>query len=288
MSEKNTYLPEDVKIPGGGFISFDRLLNDEPDTSTAWKRGKYHFHSQLELKYMIAGHGKIILDNDISFFSQRSLVIIKPFQLHEYEYACGKLEFINCYIDIETFCRIFDKSFLGNVISQIYSTIRTLDSVQSLPKHHGSIFEKLYSCGTMNMIMKVSAVLEIFIMLSGLCRSQKKEGNHEQFWDVLHYIDMHYAERIDLKKISASFGITPYYFARKFRNIFSMSLNNYVTKIRINKAKSMLLATSASVHEIGKAAGIQDKSCFARLFKKYYNVSPQQMRKEFIKNNNLS
>jgi len=57
----------------------------------------------------------------------------------------------------------------------------------------------------------------------------------------------------------------------------------YISKVKMNKAKELLLGTSASITEIAYSLGYPNLFSFTRAFKKYYSISPSAYR-----NNNNS
>ena len=64
-----------------------------------------------------------------------------------------------------------------------------------------------------------------------------------------------------------------------FRNELGMTATQYVRLRRLERARDLLNATSLSVKEIRACVGLNDRSHFAREFKKVYGVTPSQFRK---------
>ena len=56
--------------------------------------------------------------------------------------------------------------------------------------------------------------------------------------------------------------------------------SGYLNKIRIGKAKSMLLNTARTITEVGSEVGYTDQSYFCRVFKKIVGVTPGRYRKD--------
>ena len=75
-------------------------------------------------------------------------------------------------------------------------------------------------------------------------------------------------------------GFTRSYFIQVFKKTTGMSPHQYLTHIRINYAKEMLLFTDMSVSKIGDICGYNDYNYFSRIFKKTEGVTPMQYRKK--------
>lgn len=81
-----------------------------------------------------------------------------------------------------------------------------------------------------------------------------------------------------LQSIADLLGMSPAYLGRVFRQSFSMSVGSYITALRMEEAKRLLLDTDASVKEISSRVGIVNTQYFFVLFKQMSGKTPQQFR----------
>lgn len=95
---------------------------------------------------------------------------------------------------------------------------------------------------------------------------------------VFHYIDQHLGSRLSLEEIAEVACFSPFHFHRVFKAITSETLNEYITRRRVEKAALDLLHRSTSVTEVLLKYGFNDSSSFSRTFKKFYGVSPTAFR----------
>ena len=72
---------------------------------------------------------------------------------------------------------------------------------------------------------------------------------------------------------------SPYYVSRLFKEELGLTFIEYLTKIRIDAAKRLLLETNMTVSEISDLVGYQDPSYFTKVFKKREGVTPTQFRR---------
>lgn len=68
------------------------------------------------------------------------------------------------------------------------------------------------------------------------------------------------------------------------REALRLQITDYLTNIRMEKAKKLLLSTSLSVAEVARQSGYGDYRMFTKVFKKAEGVTPSQFRREFHTN----
>ena len=92
------------------------------------------------------------------------------------------------------------------------------------------------------------------------------------------YIESNYHEAIDLDMLSRVSSLCPHHFLRKFKSYTGVSPYQHLKQTRLTKAKTLLENTSLSVTEICQDCGYESLSSFSFLFKKTYNLSPENYR----------
>lgn len=97
---------------------------------------------------------------------------------------------------------------------------------------------------------------------------------------VFEYIDENLDTDLSLINVSEIAFFSPYHFHRIFKFITQETLNEYVTRLRIEKSALSLIHKKIGITEISINCGFNDSSSFTRIFKKYYGISPTEFRKE--------
>lgn len=97
---------------------------------------------------------------------------------------------------------------------------------------------------------------------------------------VFKYIDKNLDSDLSLNTISDIAFFSPYHFHRVFKFVTKETLNEYVTRQRIEKSALELIHKDVGITEISTKYGFNDNSSFTRTFKKYYGVSPTEFRKQ--------
>lgn len=92
------------------------------------------------------------------------------------------------------------------------------------------------------------------------------------------YIDTHYQNDISLDDVSRELDISPYYFSKLFKEETGVTFIEYLTSLRMEKAKELLADRSKSIKDICAAVGYQDPNYFSRIFKRSVGCTPTEYR----------
>lgn len=106
------------------------------------------------------------------------------------------------------------------------------------------------------------------------------EHHEDNGWvtDCMTYIRLHAAEGITVRQVAEYAGLNRTYFSTLFTKAAGVTPAGYIAAVKMNKAKEMLLTTSAAVTEIAYSLGYPTLYAFTRAFKNYYSVSPTAYR----------
>jgi predicted ATPase/AraC-like DNA-binding protein/tRNA A-37 threonylcarbamoyl transferase component Bud32 len=92
------------------------------------------------------------------------------------------------------------------------------------------------------------------------------------------YIKEHYTEPLTLPQVAGIVSVTPAYLSRCFVKYCGQNFWEYVTHVRIAKAKELLISTNLQVQEVAEKVGYMDTSYFARIFRRVTGVTPRNYR----------
>ncbi len=92
---------------------------------------------------------------------------------------------------------------------------------------------------------------------------------------VKGYLDSHYQDAVSLEGIAEKVGLSSYYLSKLFKEHFGVTFVEYLTNIRIQKAKDFLLDGSKPLKEIALDIGYKDPNYFSRVFKKRSRTKPK-------------
>lgn len=91
------------------------------------------------------------------------------------------------------------------------------------------------------------------------------------------YIDASYMNYdISLKTVADKVGLSPAYLSSQFKKEVGENLSDYLTHVRVKKAKELLCRTSKMVYEVAYDVGFHDYKYFSQIFKKCTGLTPRQ------------
>ncbi len=108
--------------------------------------------------------------------------------------------------------------------------------------------------------------------------SKASEKSMDVIETAKEYIQNNYSKDISLDDVSRTVNISPYYFSKIFKEGTGEGFVEYLTGIRIEKAKELLTTTEYSMKEICSMVGYADPNYFSRTFKKNAGVTPTEYK----------
>ncbi|UKS29600.1 response regulator [Paenibacillus sp. HWE-109] len=98
--------------------------------------------------------------------------------------------------------------------------------------------------------------------------------------DVQGIIRRGYYSNLTIQQLAAEVFVSPGHLQALFKKETSQTINDYITSIRIDKAKELLRQPGVKIYEVAKMVGYQDTHYFSRIFKKWTGVNPLDYREE--------
>ena len=103
--------------------------------------------------------------------------------------------------------------------------------------------------------------------------------NSRQLTDALSYIRSHYMQNLSLEEVAAQVFVSPFYLSHMFKEKLGVTFVEYLTRVRVEMAKSYLLNTQMSVSAVAEKVGYEDSSYFGKVFKKMTGTTPKGFRR---------
>ena len=111
---------------------------------------------------------------------------------------------------------------------------------------------------------------------------EPKEQGERVIIGITRYLQEHLEEEVSLSVLAEEFHLNPQYISQLFKNEIGVGFLAYLTNIRMEKAKKLLLSTSFPIAEIAQKTGYGDYRVFTKVFKKAEGITPSQYRREFL------
>ncbi|SJZ49219.1 response regulator transcription factor [Selenihalanaerobacter shriftii] len=95
-----------------------------------------------------------------------------------------------------------------------------------------------------------------------------------------NYIHNHYNQDLTLKKVAKVVHLNKSYLSHLFKEEMEESFTNYLTQVRLKKAKEILKKSKDNITDVANQVGYQNANYFSQVFKKEFNLTPTQYRKQ--------
>ena len=99
---------------------------------------------------------------------------------------------------------------------------------------------------------------------------------------IVRYMQEHMTEEVSLNILAEEFHLSAQYISQLFKNEIGVNFLAYLTNIRMEQAKKLLLSSQLSIAEISERSGYADYRVFTKAFKKAEGVTPSQYRRNFL------
>jgi AraC-like DNA-binding protein len=252
-------------------------------------------HDNYEMVYMKKGYAVFEISGQKVEMGPNDIVIIKPMQYHKLivksESGC---EFIVLYFTFENringeHAQIPAEDFLNFVSNKGESPYISL---KVSPKNEivvllNRILKERKSSEPGSEFLNYLLIMELFVLLSRALKMEwensvkLKSSKLKELIDIsINYIHNNFERDISLGDIAKYVFLSPSYFTRAFKEQTGMSPISYLLKIRIERAKEMLVDTGLKISDIALSVGFSNQQRFNEMFKKYAGLTPLQYRKQ--------
>ncbi len=152
------------------------------------------------------------------------------------------------------------------------------DAAQIIPEIQ-NIEALLANLRTMHQIS--DTVKTIFVQSLAFRNSLATDDRARNMNQVKTFIDHHFADpNLLLNDVAAKANLSPNYFSAVFSEEFGESFKDYLTRLRMERAKELLLTTNLKCSEIANQSGYNDAHYFSHVFRKNVGLPPQQFRQQ--------
>lgn len=130
-------------------------------------------------------------------------------------------------------------------------------------------------------MMIILSSTELFIYLDDFYQAicEWKESKRDlSLFELKEYIDAHYLEPLYLEGLAEMYQVTPQYVSKELKKALGMPFKQYINRLRVEKAKHLLLKTDMKIEDIAMEAGFNNRVSFVRVFKMAEGIAPSEYR----------
>ncbi|UQZ33600.1 DNA-binding response regulator [Paenibacillus sp. PK3_47] len=117
-------------------------------------------------------------------------------------------------------------------------------------------------------------------LLLQLSRGNPQTPDARLVQEIREYLNQNYASDMTLQHIAERFFISRENVSRKFKGVTGENLSDYLTGLRVDKAKALLQHTNLRLSQIAELVGYEDEKYFSRVFKKATGQTPREYRRQ--------
>lgn len=154
-------------------------------------------------------------------------------------------------------------------------------------------FETIFTLekeGSLSSSLHLKArILDLFseyLSLSNITSISMSEEDDKNFHKMLTYLNDKLSEKLSIEELSEFMHVHPNYFIRLFKKKMGITPLQYMNRVRIERAKSLLENTILPISDIMLQIGFHDLSAFSKFFKHYSGYSPKSFRRTFGETDN--
>ena len=249
---------------------------------------QFHMHKELELILVLQGNGQISNGKSILSVKQGDLLLFDSGQIHELNGGEKGLLLLAVQIS-RSFCKRYcpqlrNTRFLGNLLNPFFPEAE-LQALRSAMMNGFSDYLKKSMSGSFGCMAQLNIVFkELLQNVPYKILDQSQQVNRmktqERVRRILLYIQEHYQEPIRLADIARQEHLSESYVSRFFREQLNITLQDYLTRLRVEAAMQMLKNTDLSPTCIAYECGFSDPKYMNQGFEKLLGQHPNQWRTE--------
>ncbi len=242
----------------------------------------YHWHNSIEIILPVIGGANIWIEGEVFDNYGGEISIINSQYIHKSRMLDGTSEYMGfalqinynflkkCFSEIDNYYfKQPNKKTERKLIKIIYDIINEYSSQKDYKnvKIYSLIYELIYI-----MIDK------LLVKREGTVKIRNSKDN-QKILNITNFIDKHYNDNISITQIAEHFKWSYGYLSKYFKEHVGITIKEYIDNVRITHAKRDLIFTDQTITDIAYLHGFSNLQSFTTVFKKKYNMNPNEYKK---------
>lgn len=252
----------------------------------------WHYHSELELAFILSGKGVRYVGNSIENFYDEELVLLGSHLPHTWNTSIEQDQPVTAIV-IYLKEEFFDNNWMQSIEFESIRNLATLmaKGMKIDKKVTLQLKQKFFDLLSASPFEKLMILLQVLEYLSHnqnyrfLCEQEFtgefNDTDKTRINTVYDYIQKNYQTQISLADIASKLNMTEEYFSRYFSKTMKKPFFEFLNEYKINRACKLLIETDKQISEIGYAAGFESIPFFYRQFKKFKDCQPKTYRMNY-------
>lgn len=175
------------------------------------------------------------------------------------------------------------KLFYSNMISTIFERYNHCFVDGEETRDYTSYHNKIMAITRIQSIVLLFKDV-IFLVIKNI-KNYRLDNSNYIIRKAIDYIENNYDKEISLQSLSAHLNLSKHYVCYLFKKETGDNITLYVNKLRIEKAKQLIVESNSKVKEIYDQLGYSDQQYFSKIFKKFTGMTVMQYRDSVLKRN---
>lgn len=238
-------------------------------------RFERHNHKETEIVYIKSGHCIMGIGTEFVPLKERDCIIVYKGVPHWFLVDKGE----GCQIaQVEYYVEVPEalQESLAVFRPARYHKLTESEEIRELIEGIGRLHRIGRGEKLQDTAMKLLFLL-LFLELSAQIEKngRKKSGRMEK---LISYINENYEYDISIEELAEKFGYSSRYIRKCFKEETGISCSQYITSLRVEKAKELLWSGRGTVTEIAAGTGFNSSQYFCRVFQQYTGMTPLEYR----------
>ncbi len=232
-----------------------------------------------ELIFVPEGKGSIIIDKKKYPIKEGMLFYIRPYIQQTIEIDTGGP---GCFLTVHfSYAHVSFNDSRWNIRNQAEGL--PLQAAQEMKEHYyvNDIFKKMVDSWNSKLpgYEFITRTLLQQLLAAYFQNTSRQDRNYSvslKVEKIISYMHEHIADKMTLTGLAESAQLSPAYLSRSFKEITGYSAIEFLNRIRIDKAKELIIEGNKKVREVAHELGFADEFYFSRIFKKIEGASPSE------------
>lgn len=260
------------------------------------EQSKMQIHDYFEIAYVLDGEAMLTFENESRELEKGSFCIIAPYTKHDVQpigealviaFLVRKSTFDSAFHNIlkndDVLSAFFNNCLYSSVKNYLLFITEQTEKIQGIIKNImiESVSCRPYSNEVCNCYLSIlmAEIMRIHREVFSYYNPGKTKTANIPITLILAYIKNNY-QNVTLKSVAEFFNYDANYLGKQIKICTNMYYNDIVNNYKISQAESLLKYTEYPLSYIGEIVGFHNYDHFCRTFKKYYNMTPGQYRKQ--------
>ncbi len=233
-----------------------------------------HFHSNIELVYVISGKINVNINGQIKMLTEGCMSIANSYDIHSYQNIENSdtivmiipVELVNSYV-----AAIRSKVFSSTFIDSCKSTADIFSMMDKLLKLEESANE---------LVSKGAAYYILGLLCSSVELVDKSTlSSTDLARKILVYLQQNYLNSLSIETLSRHFGYNRDYLSKFFNSYLGCGFNSYINALRSRHAVQLIINGKLDLTDIAFMSGFGNYRTFNRAFLQSYGITPSEYKK---------